>query len=172
MCGSSIGSTAGAGQAAGRPKPTANPEETAMSRAAAAGNKVLFHYTGSLADGTVFDSSAERDPLKVELGRGQIIPGVDQALAGMAPGDTKTVTVPAESAYGPHRDELIHEIGRDKLAPEMKVDVGDRLEGTDAAGKRLQLTVVEVTDEAVKLDANHPLAGEDLTFELKLVEIV
>ncbi len=136
------------------------------------GHQVLFHYTGSLADGTVFDSSTGREPLKVEIGSGQIIPGVDQALAGMAPGDTKTVTVPAEKAYGPHRDELIHEIGRDKLAPEMKVDVGDRLEGTDAAGRRLQLTVVEVNDGAVKLDANHPLAGEDLTFELKLVEIV
>ncbi len=143
-----------------------------MSRAATAGNQVLFHYTGSLADGTVFDTSTARQPLRVEIGRGQIIPGVDRALAGMAPGDSKTVTVAAAEAYGPHRDELIHEIGRDKLAPEMKVDVGDRLEGTDAAGKRLQLTVVEVTDEAVKLDANHPLAGEDLTFQLELVEIV
>jgi peptidylprolyl isomerase len=142
-----------------------------MSKAAA-GNQVVFHYTGSLADGTVFDSSSGRDPLKVELGSGQIIKGVDQALAGMAPGDSKTVTVRAEKAYGPHRDELIHEIGRDKLAPEMKVDVGDRLEGTDGAGRRLQLTVVEVNDDAVKLDANHPLAGEDLTFDLKLVEIV
>jgi peptidylprolyl isomerase len=141
-----------------------------MSRAKA-GNQVLFHYTGSLADGTVFDSSNGREPLRVELGRGQIIPGVDRALAGMAPGDTKTVTVPATDAYGPHRDELIHEVGRDKLAPEMQVGVGDRLEGTDGAGKRLQLTVVEVTDDAVKLDANHPLAGEDLTFELKLVDI-
>jgi peptidylprolyl isomerase len=142
-----------------------------MSRAAA-GKQVLFHYTGSLADGTVFDSSIEREPLRVEIGSGQIIPGVDRALAGMAPGDTKTVTVAAAEAYGPHRDELIHEIGRDKLAPGMNVDVGDRLEGTDAAGKRLQLTVVEVSDNAVKLDANHPLAGEDLTFELKLVEVV
>jgi peptidylprolyl isomerase len=141
-----------------------------MSRAKA-GNQVLFHYTGSLADGTVFDSSNGREPLRVELGRGQIIPGVDRALAGMAPGDTKTVTVAAADAYGPHRDELIHQVGRDKLAPEMQVDVGGRLEGTDAAGKRLQLTVVEVTDNAVRLDANHPLAGEDLTFELQLVDI-
>jgi peptidylprolyl isomerase len=141
-----------------------------MSRAKA-GNQVLFHYTGSLADGTVFDSSNGREPLRVELGRGQIIPGVDRALAGMAPGDTKTVTVAAADAYGPHRDELIHQVGRDKLAPEMQVDVGGRPEGTDAAGKRLQLTVVEVTDNAVRLDANHPLAGEDLTFELQLVDI-
>jgi peptidylprolyl isomerase len=152
-------------------EPTANPQETAMNRATA-GNQVLFHYTGSLADGTVFDSSNDREPLRVEIGSGQIIPGVDRALAGMAPGDTKTVTVVAAEAYGPHRDELIHEIGRDKLAPGMKVDVGDRLEGTDAAGKRLQLTVIEIDDRSVKLDANHPLAGEDLTFELKLVEIV
>jgi len=139
---------------------------------AAAGKTVRFHYTGSLADGTVFDSSIERDPLEVTLGAGQIIPGVDQALTGMAPGEDKKVTLPAEEAYGPHRDELIHEVGRERLSPEMKVDVGDRLEGTDASGRRLQLTVVDVNDEAVKLDANHPLAGEDLTFELKLVEVV
>lgn len=139
---------------------------------AAKGNTVLFHYTGSLADGTVFDSSTGREPLRVELGGGQIIPGVDQALAGMTPGDSKTVTIAADHAYGPHREELIHEVDRGKLSPEMTVEVGDRLEGTDATGKRLHLTVVEVTDQAVKLDANHPLAGEDLTFELKLVEIV
>jgi peptidylprolyl isomerase len=90
----------------------------------------------------------------------------------MAPGDDKKVTLPAEEAYGPHREELIHEVGRERLSPEMKVDVGDRLEGTDASGRRLQLTVVDVNDQAVKLDANHPLAGEDLTFELKLVEVV
>jgi peptidylprolyl isomerase len=139
---------------------------------AAAGKTVRFHYTGSLADGTVFDSSMERDPLEVTLGAGQIIPGVDRALTGMAPGDDKKVTLPAEEAYGPHREELIHEVGRERLSPEMKVDVGDRLEGTDASGRRLQLTVVDVNDQAVKLDANHPLAGEDLTFELKLVEVV
>jgi len=139
---------------------------------AAQGKTVRFHYTGSLADGTVFDSSIEREPLQVTLGAGQVIPGVDQALTGMAPGDDKTVTLAAEEAYGPHREELIHQVGRERLSPEMKVEVGDRLEGTDATGKRLHLTVVEVTDEAVKLDANHPLAGEDLTFELKLVEIV
>jgi peptidylprolyl isomerase len=142
-----------------------------MSRAAA-GKTVRFHYTGSLADGTVFDSSVERDPLQVTLGAGQIIPGVDQALTGMAPGDEQKVTVAADEAYGPHRDELIHEVERERLSPEMKVGVGDRLEGTDGSGRRLQLTVVEVNEEAVKLDANHPLAGQDLTFELKLVEIV
>jgi len=139
---------------------------------AAAGKTVRFHYTGSLADGTVFDSSTERDPLEVTLGAGQIIPGVDQALTGMAPGEDKKVTLPADEAYGPHRDELIHEVGRERLSPEMNVSVGDRLEGTDASGRRLQLTVVDVNDQAVKLDANHPLAGEDLTFELKLVEVV
>ena len=90
----------------------------------------------------------------------------------MAPGDEQKVTVAADQAYGPHRDELVHEVGRERLSPEMKVDVGDRLEGTDASGRRLQLTVVDVNDEAVKLDANHPLAGENLTFDLKLVEIV
>jgi peptidylprolyl isomerase len=142
-----------------------------MSRAAA-GKTVRFHYTGSLADGTVFDSSVERDPLQVTLGAGQIIPGVDQALTGMAPGDEQKVTVAADEAYGPHRDELIHEVERERLSPLMKVGVGDRLEGSDGSGRRLQLTVVEVYEAAVKLDANHPLAGQDLTFELKLVDIV
>ena len=142
-----------------------------MSRAAQ-GKTVRFHYTGSLADGTVFDSSMEREPLEVTLGAGQVIPGVDQALTGMAPGDDKKVTVAADQAYGPHRDELIHDVGRERLSPEMKVEVGDRLEGTDANGRRLHLTVVAVNDQAVKLDANHPLAGEDLTFDLKLVEVV
>ncbi len=143
-----------------------------MSRAATAGTTVRFHYTGSLGDGTVFDSSIEREPLQVTLGAGQVIPGVDQALTGMAPGDDKKVTLAAEEAYGPHREELIHEVGRERLSPELTVVVGDRLEGTDASGRRLQLTVVDVNDQGVKLDANHPLAGEDLTFELKLVEIV
>jgi peptidylprolyl isomerase len=82
-----------------------------MSRATP-GNTVRFHYTGSLTDGTVFDSSTEREPLQVTLGAGQVIPGVDQALTGMAPGDDKKVTVAADQAYGPHRDELIHEVGR------------------------------------------------------------
>lgn len=136
------------------------------------GNTVRFHYTGRLDDGTVFDSSVERDPLQTELGSGQVIPGIDQALVGMEPGEAKTVTVEATDAYGPHRPELVHEIGRERLPDGMEVSVGDRLEGSDGAGRRMQLLVVGVDDDAVKVDANHPLAGEDLTFDLTLVEVV
>ena len=139
---------------------------------ATAGDTVLFHYTGSLRDGTVFDSSSGRDPLRVTLGRGQVIRGVDEALTGMAPGEEKTVTIAADDAYGPHRPELLHEVQRDAIPPEVDLEIGQLLEGRDTGGQRLRLTVVDVADGTVKLDANHPLAGQDLRFDLQLVEIV
>jgi peptidylprolyl isomerase len=139
---------------------------------ATAGDTVLFHYTGSLQDGTVFDSSSGREPLRVTLGNGQVIRGVDDALVGMAPGEEKTVTVAADEAYGPRRPELLHEVQRDAIPPEVDLEVGNQLEGRDTGGQRVRLTVVEVADATVTLDANHPLAGQDLTFDLRLVEIV
>jgi len=139
---------------------------------ATSGDTVLFHYTGSLNDGTVFDSSSGREPLRVTLGSGQVIPGVDQALVGMAPGDEKTVKVEADEGYGPRRPELLHEVQREGIPPEVDREVGKQLEGRDTGGQRLRLTVVDVADDTVTLDANHPLAGQDLEFELQLVEIV
>jgi peptidylprolyl isomerase len=139
---------------------------------AAVGDTVLFHYTGSLRDGTVFDTSSGRNPLRVTLGSGQVISGVDDALIGMAPGEDKTVTIAADEAYGPRRPELLQEVHREAIPPEVDLEVGQLLEGRDTNGQRLRLTVVEVTDEMVTLDANHPLAGHDLQFELQLVEIV
>jgi peptidylprolyl isomerase len=136
------------------------------------GDTVLFHYTGSLNDGTVFDSSSGRDPLQVTIGSGQVIRGVDDALRGMAPGEEKTVTVGADEAYGPRRPELLHEVERAAIPPEVNVEVGSQLEGRDTGGQRLRLTVVEVADDKVMLDANHPLAGQELTFDLQLVRIV
>ena len=136
------------------------------------GDTVLFHYTGSLKDGTVFDSSSGREPLRVTLGSGQVIPGVDEALVGMAPGEEKSVTLDADEAYGPRRPELLHEVQREAIPPEVDLQVGKQLEGRDTAGQRLRLTVVDVADDTVTLDANHPLAGQDLKFELELVEIV
>jgi peptidylprolyl isomerase len=133
---------------------------------------VLFHYTGSLRDGTVFDSSSGRDPLRVTLGSGQVIRGVDEALIGMAPGEEKTVTIAADEAYGQHRPELLHAVQREAIPPEVDLEIGKQLEGRDTSGQRLRLTVVEVADEMVTLDANHPLAGQDLRFDLQLVEIV
>jgi peptidylprolyl isomerase len=136
------------------------------------GDTVLFHYTGSLNDGTVFDSSSGRDPLQVTIGSGQVIRGVDDALVGMAPGEEKTVTVGADEAYGPRRPELLHEVERDAIPPEVNVEVGSQLQGRDTGGQSLRLTVVEVADDKVTLDANHPLAGQELTFDLQLVRIV
>lgn len=139
---------------------------------ATAGDTVLFHYTGSLRDGTVFDSSSGRDPLRATLGSGHVIRGVDHALVGMAPGDEKTVTIAADDAYGPHRPELLHEVQREAIPSEVDLEVGKQLEGRDTSGQQLRLTVIEVDDEMVTLDANHPLAGQDLRFDLQLVEIV
>ena len=139
---------------------------------ATAGDTVLFHYTGSLQDGTVFDSSSGRAPLRVTLGKGELIRGVDEALLGMTPGEEKTVTVAADEAYGPRRAELLHEVQRDAIPPEVDLEVGRQRVGRDTAGQRLQLTVVEVAADTVTLDANHPLAGQDLNFDLHLVGIV
>ena len=147
---------------------------TQVSQASQAtpGDTVLFHYTGSLKDGTVFDSSSGRDPLRVTLGSGQVIRGVDEALVGMTPGQEKSVTIVADQAYGQRRAELLHEVQREAIPPEVDLEVGKQLEGRDTAGQRLRLTVVEVADDTVTLDANHPLAGQDLQFELQLVQIV
>jgi peptidylprolyl isomerase len=139
---------------------------------ATTGDTVLFHYTGSLTDGTVFDSSQGRDPLRVTLGSGQVIRGVDDALVGMAPGEAKSVTLGADEAYGPRRPELLHEVDRGAIPPEVDVAVGKQLEGRDTGGQRLRLTVIDVADDKVTLDANHPLAGQDLKFDLQMVEIV
>jgi peptidylprolyl isomerase len=139
---------------------------------ATSGDTVLFHYTGSLSDGRVFDSSEGREPLRVTLGSGEVIRGVDQALLGMAPGEEKIVTLPADEAYGPRRPELLQEVERAAIPPEVDLEVGRMLEGRDAGGQRLRLTVVDVAPETVTLDANHPLAGQELKFELQLVEIV
>jgi peptidylprolyl isomerase len=139
---------------------------------ATTGDTVLFHYTGSLTDGTVFDSSEGRDPLRVTLGSGQVIRAVDDALVGMMPGEEKSVTLGADEAYGPRRPELLHEVDRTAIPPEVDIAVGKQLEGRDTGGQRLRLTVIDVADDKVTLDANHPLAGQDLKFDLQMVEIV
>lgn len=135
------------------------------------GNTVVFHYTGKLVDGSVFDSTVGHEPMRVTLGRGEVIPGVDEALVGMTPGDTKTVTVDSAQAYGPYRSELVQEVERARIPEDVTVEVGAQLQGVDSAGRRMRLTVVEVDDQAVTLDANHPLAGQNLVFDLELVEI-
>jgi peptidylprolyl isomerase len=134
------------------------------------GDTVRVHYTGTLGDGTVFDSSRGGEPLEFVLGKGQVITGVNDAVTGMQVGEEKTVTVAAEDAYGPHRNELTVTVGRDQFPDEIQPAVGQQLQMT-RAGEAFRVTVQEVAGDAVVLDANHPLAGEDLNFALELVEI-
>ena len=137
-----------------------------------AGDTVRIHYTGTLADGTVFDSSEGRDPLEFTQGSGQIIPGLDAAVPGLAPGETKTVEVPAAEAYGPRIPEAMQTVPRAQVPDDIPLDIGTALSMRAPDGRSFQVTVAEVTEEAVVLDANHPLAGKDLTFKVELVEIV
>jgi FKBP-type peptidyl-prolyl cis-trans isomerase 2 len=136
------------------------------------GDTVLVHYTGKLADGTVFDTSKDRHPLRFKIGSGQVIAGFEQAIVGMFTGDTKTAVIPVEQAYGPRKDEMVVTMQRSQLPPEMIPTVGQRLELTQMDDSTILVTVTAVSDTTITIDANHPLAGKDLTFELKLDGIV
>ncbi len=137
---------------------------------AKAGQTVKVHYTGTLKDGSEFDSSKGRDPLEFTLGAGQVIAGFDDAVTGMKIGDSKTVNIPSDEAYGPHESELLHSVGRDQIPEEIDLFVGARLQASGPQGP-VNLVVAEVADDTVTLDANHPLAGQDLTFDLELVDV-
>lgn len=133
------------------------------------GDTVRLHYTGTLQDGTTFDSSAGRDPLEFTVGSGQIIPGLDKAIPGMAVGDKKTVTVPADEAYGQPDPNARQSVPRAEIPDDLPLDLGTQLQVQTAGGQVMPVTIVEVTEEAVTLDANHPLAGKDLIFDIELV---
>jgi len=137
------------------------------------GDAVQVNYTGTLADGTVFDSSAGREPLEFTIGSGQLIPGFDEAVVGMKVGEKKTVTIPADEAYGPHRDEMVIEVDREQFPSNIDPEVGMMLESTQQDGSKVVFTVTNISDNTtITLDANHPLAGKDLTFEIELVKIL
>ncbi len=136
------------------------------------GDTIRIHYTGTLNDGTVFDSSEGREPLEFEVGSGQIIPGLDEAMPGMSVGERKTVEIPAGQAYGPHDPAGLQRIPRDQVPGHIPLDIGTPLSMQAPDGRSFAVTVAEVTEDAVVLDANHPLAGKDLTFAVELVEIV
>ena len=134
------------------------------------GDTVRVHYTGTLKDGSVFDSSQGRKPIEFTLGSGQVIPGFEEAITGMAVGDTKTVTIPAAEAYGAHRSDMMLEVPRAQFPPNVQPSIGEQLQVSQGE-QAFVVTVREVDDERVVLDGNHPLAGEDLTFALELVAI-
>ncbi|MDF1804070.1 peptidylprolyl isomerase [Thalassovita sp.] len=136
-----------------------------------AGDKVQLHYTGTLADGSTFDSSEGRDPLEFTVGSGQIIPGLDKAIPGMVVGDKKTVVIPAEEAYGESHPDAVQAIPRSNVPAEIPLEVGIQLQMQSPSGQVVPVTVVSITEEEVTLDANHPLAGKELTFAIELVSI-
>jgi FKBP-type peptidyl-prolyl cis-trans isomerase 2 len=136
------------------------------------GDTVRIHYTGTLADGSTFDSSASRDPLEFTVGSGQIIPGLDIALPGMAVGDKKVVEVPCAQAYGEADPNARQAVPRAEIPADIPLDLGTQLQVQTPTGQVMQVVVAEVTDTEVTLDANHPLAGRDLTFAIELMDIV
>lgn len=135
------------------------------------GDTVKVHYTGKLQDGNVFDSSVNREPLEFTLGAGNMIPGFEQAVQGMSIGEKKTAEIPSEQAYGEKREDMIISVPRENVPGDIEPEVGQQLAIQQQGGQQVPVTVTEVTEEKVVLDANHPLAGKDLVFEIELVEI-
>jgi peptidylprolyl isomerase len=133
---------------------------------------VKVHYTGKLNNGEVFDSSLERDPIEVTLGQGQLIPGFEKELVNMEVNEKKTINVPKEEAYGDIMEELFHEINKKELPEDIKPEIGMMLMAKNPDGTENQLRITDVKEESIVIDANHVLAGQDLTFELELVAIL
>jgi peptidylprolyl isomerase len=135
------------------------------------GDTVRIHYTGTLNDGSTFDSSEGRDPLQFEVGSGQIIPGLDKELPGMTVGDKKTVNIPAAEAYGEKNPQMQQAIPREQIPANIPLELGMRLQMQTPEGQVIPVTVAAVDEQTVTLDANHPLAGKDLTFDFEVVSI-
>ncbi len=138
---------------------------------AKSGDKVAVHYTGKLEDGSVFDSSRKGQPLEFELGAGVVVPGFENAVTGMEEGQTATEKVPCDQAYGQRRDDLQMQVRRADVPDSITLEVGKFLQVQAPNGQAMRVQVAKIGDETVTLDANHPLAGKDLTFEIELVEI-
>lgn len=136
------------------------------------GDKVKVHYHGRLSNGETFDKSEGRAPLEFEVGSGMVIPGFDDGVTGMTVGEKKTINIPFNEAYGPRNPEMIIDMPKDRFPKDMEIEVGMPLAMSDGQGQQFQVVVTQIKDDAVVLDANHPLAGQDLTFDLELVEIV
>ena len=136
------------------------------------GDTIKVHYTGKLDDGSVFDCSTDHEPLEFKLGENQIIRGFENAVIGMAPGEKSTVTIPAEEAFGPHRNEMVIEMNKEDFPADLDPEVGQKFNLQQNDDQTIIVTMTEVTENTVTLDANHALAGKDLTFDIELVEIV
>lgn len=135
------------------------------------GDLVRVHYTGKLEDGTVFDTSEDREPLEFKIGEQKVIPGFEQAVAGMEPGEKKTVELTPEQAYGPHREDMVMEMDRDEVPDNVDPEVGQQLQLRLQSGQTVPVLITDISDGAVTIDANHPLAGKTLVFEIELVDV-
>ena len=138
---------------------------------AKSGDTVKIHYTGTLDDGSEFDSSAGRDPLEFQLGGGQVIPGFDQAVDGMSVGEKKSVSIEPADAYGERFEQAVQEVPRSALPDEMDPEVGMALQSVSPDGQARMFTITDVAEETITVDGNHPLAGKRLNFEIELVEV-
>ena len=135
------------------------------------GDKVKVHYHGRLTTGETFDSSEGREPLAFEVGSGMVIKGFDEGVTGMAVGDKKTLEIPFMEAYGPRNPDMVIDMPKDRFPADMELEMGMPLVMSDGQGQQFQVTIVEIKESSVMLDANHPLAGQDLIFDIELMEI-
>ena len=138
---------------------------------AKANDRVKVHYTGSLKDGTVFDSSVKREPFEFTIGQSMVIPGFENGVIGMNEGDTKMIAIPPDQAYGEYRDDLVGVVERTRIPSNVNPEIGAVLQVRSSEGEMINVTVTDVTETGVTLDMNHPLAGKELLFEVRLVEV-
>jgi peptidylprolyl isomerase len=136
------------------------------------GDKVKVHYHGKLTNGETFDTSSGRDPLEFEIGSGSVIKGFDDGVRGMEVGQSKTISIPVEDAYGSRSDDMLIEFPKDRFPKDMQIEEGMQLMMSNGTGQNMPVIVTEIKENSVILDANHPLAGEELIFDIELVEIV
>ncbi|MGH2553464.1 MAG: FKBP-type peptidyl-prolyl cis-trans isomerase [Chitinophagaceae bacterium] len=136
------------------------------------GDKIKVHYHGKLTSGETFDSSEGREPLEFEVGSGMVIKGFDNGVTGMNVGEKKTIHIPSQEAYGPRNPDMVIQMSKDKFPKDLQIEVGMPIGLSDPNGQQYQVVITEIKEDVVMLDANHPLAGQDLIFDLELVEIV
>ncbi len=136
------------------------------------GDTVKVNYTGKLEDGSIFDSSEGREPLEFEVGSGNLIPGFENGVYGLKVGDKKTITIPVDQAYGPKREELMGKVPRSQFPEDMVLEIGRILQLPQPDGRAVNAVVADIDDSTVTLDGNHPLAGQVLTFDIEIVEII
>ncbi len=136
------------------------------------GDSVKVHYTGKMDDATIFDSSVDREPMDLTLGENEVVPGFEDAIVGMLPNESKTITIPADKAYGAHNPEMVVTVDRAQFPQDLEPQVGQQLQMRQEQDQVIVVVVTDVSESNVTLDGNHPLAGKDLTFDIQLVEIV